>query len=702
MAKEFHMKGPKKNGERKDVYFPSKVDMVEGLEEALESLGGGASSVGVFVGATSVLSGAAGLVPAPETGDENKFLRGDGSWATVSGGSGGLIQIGVIPSQANTVTYDGTPQTCNWNDYDSVKLAMDGDYEATEAGDHIVGFTPQGNCIWPDGTQDRKTATFRIDKAAGVLSLSANSGSVDATDSTSFTITTAGDGAITVTSSDTTIATVNRNGNTVEITGVKAGTTTITVSQAEGTNYLAPASQTFAVTVNRKKITIPTVTNTAKTYTGSSQSPTVTNEPSSTVATCTGKSGTNANDYTLSYALKGTDVYEWSDGTTAAKTYPWSIAKAAGNLTLSASSGNVDKGGTGTFTITAAGDGTVSVTSGNTSVATVSKSGNTVTITGVGAGTATITVSQAAGTNHTAPANKTYSVTVMLSSVLNNVSWADISAASKAGTGDTHWNIGDCKEITLNGKIGSQLTLTNQKLCVFILDFNHAMNGTAENNIIWGGFKSALTDGKDVGLVDAKYNTSLTDGTKCFNMNHWGNLNYGGWKGSDLRYDILGATSTQPSDYGKAHTTSDVGYDATAATLSNPKADTLLAALPSDLRNVMRLWTRWVDAVGNSSNVDANIKATVDAITLLAEPEIFASRSWANEFEKNHNTRMAYYENGNGTIKKKHNDTASTVWWWECSPRYNGDGSFCRVDTNGAANYHNANFSRALAPAFKT
>ena len=88
--------------------------MVEGLEEALESIGGGASSVGVFVGAISVLSGAAGLVPAPETGDENKFLRGDGSWATVSGGSGGLIQIGVIPSQANTVTHDGTPQTCNF------------------------------------------------------------------------------------------------------------------------------------------------------------------------------------------------------------------------------------------------------------------------------------------------------------------------------------------------------------------------------------------------------------------------------------------------------------------------------------------------------------------------------------------------------------------------------------------------------------
>jgi len=588
---------------------------------------------------------------------------------------------------------------------------MDGEYKATNAGVHTVGFTPQGNCVWTDGTQDRKTAPFTIDKAAGVLSLSANSGTIDATDKTSFTITTAGDGAITVTSSDTSIATVNRNGNTVEITGVKAGSTTITVSQAEGSNHLAPANQTFAVTVNRKKITIPTVTNTSKTYTGSSQSPTVTNEPSSTVATCTGKSGTNADDYTLGYNLTDTDVYEWADGTTAAKTYPWSIAKAAGSLSISSSSGNVDKGSTGTFTITAAGDGVVSVTSGNTSVATVSKSGNTVTITGVGAGTATITVSQAAGTNHTAPANKTYTVTVMLSSVLNNVSWADISAASKAGTGDTYWNVGDCKEITLNGKIGSQLTLTNQKLCVFILDFNHAMNGTAENNIIWGGFKTALTDGVDVALVDAKYNTNVMDGTVCFNMNHksttsagngYYGTNYGGWKGTDLRYDILGATSTAPSEYNQLKSTSNVGYDATAATLTSPKADTLLAALPSDLRNVIRLWTCWVDAVGNSSNVDANIKSTVDAITLLAEPEIFASRSYANEYEKNHNTRMAYYENGNGTIKKKHSDTASSCWWWECSPYSGNDYNFCGVDTYGGASGNFAYTSFALAPAFKT
>ena len=38
----------------------------------------------VFTGATSSTNGKAGLVPGPKAGDEKKFLRGDGTWATPS------------------------------------------------------------------------------------------------------------------------------------------------------------------------------------------------------------------------------------------------------------------------------------------------------------------------------------------------------------------------------------------------------------------------------------------------------------------------------------------------------------------------------------------------------------------------------------------------------------------------------------------
>lgn len=44
-----------------------------------------------FAGATSLAAGAAGLVPAPTTSDPDKFLKGDGTWATVQAGSSGLV-----------------------------------------------------------------------------------------------------------------------------------------------------------------------------------------------------------------------------------------------------------------------------------------------------------------------------------------------------------------------------------------------------------------------------------------------------------------------------------------------------------------------------------------------------------------------------------------------------------------------------------
>jgi len=39
-------------------------------------------SIGPMSGATSRQAGTTGLVPAPQAGDQNKFLKGDGTWAT--------------------------------------------------------------------------------------------------------------------------------------------------------------------------------------------------------------------------------------------------------------------------------------------------------------------------------------------------------------------------------------------------------------------------------------------------------------------------------------------------------------------------------------------------------------------------------------------------------------------------------------------
>ena len=212
---------------------------------------------------------------------------------------------------------------------------------------------------------------------------------------------------------------------------------------------------------------------------------------------------------------------------------------------------------------------------------------------------------------------------------------------------------------------------------------------------------------KDVALVDTWYWSFSQNGTKCFNMNHWGgssspyNTNYGGWKGCDLRYDILGGTSTQPSGYGSAKKTSCVGYDATAATITTPVNNTLMKALPSDFRNVLRLRTHYVDNKGNASNVNANVTSVVDAISLLAEFEVYGKIVYANSYERNYQTQMTYYANGNSRTRYMHNNTSGACWWWESSPTRSNATSFRFVSNDGLSNGEDSRRTGCLAPAFK-
>lgn len=445
------------------------------------------------------------------------------------------------------------------------------------------------------------------------------------------------------------------------------------------------------------------------TYNGNSQTPSWSNYNSAQLTLGGTTTGTNATSYNATFTPKAD--YMWSDGSTTDKTVSWSIGKAAGSMTLSASSVTLNASNlTKTVTVTRPGDGAVTATSSNISVATVSVSGTTVTIKHVNqtTGTATITIKVAAGTNHTAPANKTVAVTAQFmptKKALNDQTWAEIRQVSDAGKGSEYWNVGDRKAVALKGTVGT-LSL-NTTLYVYILGFDH--NSSKEGKgIHFGTFKTALSGGTDVCLTDSAYNTNAGNGgTKAFAMNHWGstsspyNTNYGGWKGCDARYDILGSTKTAPSGYGSMPTTSRVGYDAPADTATNPVANTLMAALPADLRAVMKPITKYTDNKGNSSDVAANVTASVDYLPLLAEQEIFGgNRTYSNQFEKNSQAQYAYYSAGNSKVKYRHDSTGASAYWWERSPFYNGAGTFCSVSTNGIAYYDHSRISYGLAPAF--
>lgn len=503
-----------------------------------------------------------------------------------------------------------------------------------------------------------------------------------------------------------TYTSTTRNGhatNALIATGLTNGTTyyvSLFPMSTDGKANTNTANRKTGV-ANRITISSEPSQSGSLTYTGNPQSPKWDNYNSTQLTLGGTTSGTNAISYNATFTPK--DDYMWADGSITAKTKPWSIGKAAGSLTLNKTSVTLNSSKlTDTVTVTRDGDGAITAISSNTSVATVSVSGNTVTISHVGqtTGEATITIKVAAGTNHNAPADKTVTVTAQFmpaKKALNDQTWAEIRQVSDAGKGAEYWNVGDCKGVLVNGTIGT--LSVNTTLYVYILGFNH--NSAKEGNgIQFGTFKSALANGVDVCLTDGNYNSYKTDGTKTFNMNHWGNVNYGGWIASDLRYDILGSTNQAPSGYGAAKTTSAVGYDAPANTATSPVANTLMAALPADLRAVMKPITKYTDAVGNSSNVAANVKTSVDYLPLLAEFEIFGTRSYANQYEQNSQVQYAYYTAGNSKVKYRHSATTSAAYWWERSPYYNGSTNFCFVNTYGNANATGARYSYGLAPAF--
>ena len=155
-----------------------------------------------------------------------------------------------VPSQSGSLAYTGSAQSPSWSNYDSAQLTIGGVTSGTNAGSYSATFTPTANYRWSDGTTTAKTVSWTIGKAAGSLSLSADTLSLDATTTSgAITVTRAGDGAISASSSATDIATIAVSGNIVTITGVASGSATITVNVAEGTNYTAPSSKTVAVTV---------------------------------------------------------------------------------------------------------------------------------------------------------------------------------------------------------------------------------------------------------------------------------------------------------------------------------------------------------------------------------------------------------------------------------------------------------------------
>ena len=455
--------------------------------------------------------------------------------------------------------------------------------------------------------------------------------------------------------------------------GINAGTYTATFTPVGKYVWTDGTQEAKSVswTIGRAEVkNVPAQTGSV-TYNGSAQSPSWSNYNSSQLTIGGTSSATNAGSYSATFTP--TSNYKWSDGTTTAKSASWTIGKATGSITLSASSLSLTYPKTsGTITVTRPGSGTVTASSGSTNIATVSVSGTTITVTAKATGSATITVNVGADTNYTAPSSKTFTVAVTLvSKTLSSNSWAVIKAVSDAGQGANYWAVGDTKRITLNGKVGAY-TFSNFNIDVFILGFNHNSSKEGSNRI---HFQIGKVSGKAVALCDSQYNGSGS--SAMFHMNS-SDSNSGGWNGSYMRKTLLGNSNTP------------------ASTLEN----SLMAALPSDLLAVMKTVTKYTDNTGGGSNSSGNVTATADYLFLLAEFEVFGTRYWANQYEQNSQKQYDYYKAGNSRVAYNHSAVSTAVWWWLRSAGYSYSYLFCDVGTEGSSNYYGAYYSAGLRPGF--
>ena len=265
---------------------------------------------------------------------------------------------------------------------------------------------------------------------------------------------------------------------------------------------------------------------------------------------------------------------------------------------------------------------------------------------------------------------------------LEESTWAEIAQVSANKSWDAMgWQVGDSKTITLNGTVGT-LALDNYQCKVYIIGFDH--NAEKEGQGISFGMLEGM-DGKQLCLVDQYFNTSPSE-VMAFTMNET-DTNTGGWKAAKMRKTILGSTDVENGD-------------ATPDAIANPAANTLMAALPADLRAVLKPLTKYTNNVGRSPEASA-ITPTIDYLPLMAEFEVFGVQTNANPNETTYQAQYEYYKSENSKIKYKQNDVASTANWWLRSPLAGGfGGGFCIVDIDGMDYFMMPHKSYGVAPAF--
>lgn len=432
------------------------------------------------------------------------------------------------------------------------------------------------------------------------------------------------------------------------------GNQVVTVSYTENG---VTQTTTFNVTINRKSVAKPTWKSNL-TYTGSAQSVSSAsywNNYNTSYMTIGGTtSATNAGTYIATFT-PGSN-YRWADGTTSAINVNWTINKATGSLSVNpttvAINGNNYSSGVA-VTITRAGDGAISYSPTSISGLTLSLSGNTLTIKGNGSTAVpakTITISVAAGTNHTAPANKTITVSA------EYWSWG-----ADGGTVDAAWFTG--LKNYLASHTGASIKTSS----------GGAILGTTKSVTLSSAVLGTTTHLIRVIGVDQDANNTVTFQTKnCLSQ-----------------YTTFGSSA--------------VWIGSTARSL----CQNYYNAFPGKAA----IKTIKKGTCPNYGDRNQNVTYNDETVFLLSEREFgldtYSPLSTANsttskaECTQGKNFAYSYYtSNATRIMYLGDTSTSSYGYPWERSRYYDSSGAVCRVNSNGTATGNRYSNSGGLAPAF--
>ena len=208
-------------------------------------------------------------------------------------------------------------------------------------------------------------------------------------------------------------------------------------------------------------------------------------------------------------------------------------------------------------------------------------------------------------------------VAINYDTTLENNSWATIHELSQKGYAQSIWSVGDTKSVILNGtvrcRVGTSssssttdymIPYTNATIDAFILGFNHNAENEG-NNLIH--FMLGKKNGKETALCSCSF----------------GSGSYPRWKNETSRTITLGGGSTP----------------------SEPAENSLLAALPTDLRAVMQKVHKYYGYY-DASESQIKVEFAEEYLSFPAVKEI-KPNGWELELAEPYLKQYDYYKAGN-------------------------------------------------------